>query len=78
MRGRHSCAILSMAGLHEMIAEDLDEYVSLAVRLATDAGYRGQLSEKISQLKHRVYRDTDCIRGLEDFLKRTVASFPKS
>lgn len=73
MRGRHSCAILSMAGLHEMIARDLDKYVSLAVRLATEVSYRAQLSEKISQLKHRVYRDAECIRGLEDFLRRVVS-----
>ena len=75
MRGRHSNAILSMAGLRDMIARDIDQYISFAVRLVTDAGWRKQASEKISELKHRVYRDTDCIRGLEDFLKRAVSSY---
>ncbi|MBN1569445.1 MAG: tetratricopeptide repeat protein [Acidobacteria bacterium] len=72
MRGRHSCAILSMAGLNEMIAKDIDEYVSLASRLATDSSLRGQFAEKISRHKQLIYRDMDCIRGLEDFLRRIV------
>jgi protein O-GlcNAc transferase len=75
MRGRHSYAILTMAGLDEMIAQDIDQYVALAARLGTDPQWRRQISEKTSQLKQKTYRDTDCIRGLEDFLRQAVASF---
>jgi protein O-GlcNAc transferase len=75
MRGRHSYAILTMAGLQELIAQDIDQYVSLAIRLGTDAGSRKQISEKISQLKGNVYWDTECVRGLEDFLKQAVSSY---
>jgi predicted O-linked N-acetylglucosamine transferase (SPINDLY family) len=78
MRGRHSYAILTMAGIHEMIAQDIDQYVSLAVRLGTDSNWRRQISEKISRLKSKVYCDTDCIRGLEDFLKQAVSSYAQT
>jgi protein O-GlcNAc transferase len=75
MRGRHSYAILRMAGLDELIAPDIDRYVALAGQLGRDVEARKQISEKISQLKHRVYCDTECVRGLEKFLKDAVTNF---
>jgi protein O-GlcNAc transferase len=75
MRGRHSYAILRMAGLDEMIVHNVEDYVSLAVRLGRDRELRKRFSEKIAERKPRVYRDTGCIRGLEDFLKSAVASY---
>ena len=70
MRGRHTTAILKMTGVVETIAATIDEYVSTAVRLAKDAPLRTAIKAKISQDKHRVYRDGACIAALEDFLDR--------
>jgi protein O-GlcNAc transferase len=78
MRGRHSYAILRMAALDEMIAQDIDQYVSLAVRLGRDTEERKRISGKISQLKHRLYHDTECVKGLESFLKDAVVSFSEA
>jgi protein O-GlcNAc transferase len=78
MRGRHSYAILRMAGLDEMIAQDIDQYVSLAGRLGRDTDARKQISDKISQLKNRLYRDTECVKSLESFLKDAVSRFSEA
>jgi protein O-GlcNAc transferase len=72
MRGRESEAILNMMGITETIAGSIDEYVMLAVRLAKDPEWRRQVSLKIRENKHRVYRDKACISALEEFLEGAV------
>jgi predicted O-linked N-acetylglucosamine transferase (SPINDLY family) len=75
MRGRHSMAILKMMGVTETIAETIDDYIRISVRLARDVSWRMQIKDKIAKSKYRVYRDRSCIVGLEDFLTR-VARHP--
>jgi len=72
MRGRHSMAILRMMGVTETIAETIDDYVSIAVRLARDVPWRMAVKAKISANKHRIYFDSACILGLEQFLNHVV------
>jgi protein O-GlcNAc transferase len=72
MRGRHGSAILRMLGVEETIAASIDNYVSMAVRLARDPDWRMALRKKMSENKHRLYRDTACITALEDFLERAA------
>ena len=72
MRGRHSYAILTMIGVQETIASTLVEYIDLAERLGNDAEWRRQISEKMGEYKHRLYRDNTCITALEDFLIKAV------
>jgi protein O-GlcNAc transferase len=72
MRGRHTTAILKMMGVNETIASTVDDYVSTAIRLARDVSWRMAFKNKISENKHRVYRDTACVLALEDFLNRTT------
>jgi protein O-GlcNAc transferase len=74
MRGRHTHAILDMMGLKETEARDIDEYVAIAGRLGTDTEWRRHISERISQLKQRTYRDRVCIQGLEQFLEGAVST----
>jgi predicted O-linked N-acetylglucosamine transferase (SPINDLY family) len=70
MRGRHSMAILQMMDVTQTIAETVDDYVSIAVRLAKDAPWRAAVKADIAARKHRIYRDGACISGLERFLDR--------
>jgi predicted O-linked N-acetylglucosamine transferase (SPINDLY family) len=70
MRGRHSAAILKMMDITETIADDVDQYVSAAVRLAQNTEERATLSRKVAANKHLVYRDRQCIAALEQFLVR--------
>lgn len=68
MRGRHAYAILKMMGVEDTIAESVEEYIAIAVRLANDKRWREQTSASISRHKYRIYRDRECITGLEKFL----------
>jgi protein O-GlcNAc transferase len=78
MRGRHSMAILRMMGVTETIAETIDDYVSIAVRLARDVPWRMAVKAKISANKHRIYFDSACILGLEQFLTHVVRRNPST
>ena len=72
MRGRHSSAILQMMGIAETIAELVEDYISVAARLANDPRDRQALGRKIAIRKHALYRDRQCISAFEDFLERAV------
>ncbi|MBM3841183.1 MAG: tetratricopeptide repeat protein [Verrucomicrobia bacterium] len=68
LRGRHTYAILRRAGLDELIAGDVDEYVEIAVRLGRDANWRAMLGEKIRAQKMAVFNDLAPVRALENFV----------
>ena len=72
MRGRVSAGILRMMGMPETIAETIDGYVALAVRMARDTGFRAALKVRVARDKHRLYRDPASIAALEDFINRVV------
>jgi protein O-GlcNAc transferase len=72
MRGRHTMAILKMMGVTETIAESIDSYVSVAIRLARDLAWRTAVKRRLAANKHRVYRDRTCISALEEFLDRVA------
>ena len=68
MRSRHTAAILQMMGVEETIADTIDDYISIAVRLANHPDERHALGRKIAERKQRIYRDRECILALEKFL----------
>lgn len=72
MRGRVSAGILRMMDAPDGIAATIDEYVALAARIATDKDWRDALKRRVSENKHRLYRDRACIAGLEAFLDRAA------
>jgi predicted O-linked N-acetylglucosamine transferase (SPINDLY family) len=72
MRGRHSAAILDMMGLADTVAERVEDYVALAVRMARDPAWRAAQRGAIAARKDRVWHDRACIVALEDFLERAV------
>jgi protein O-GlcNAc transferase len=72
MRGRVSAGILRMMGMPETVAETLDDYVALAVRMGRDPGFRADIKKRVASDKHRLYRDRTCIAALEDFLDRAA------
>jgi predicted O-linked N-acetylglucosamine transferase (SPINDLY family) len=73
LRGRHSMAALRMMGVTETIAETVDEYVALAVRLGTESDWRAGIRDKMAAGRNRVYRDRACVTALEAFLVRAVS-----
>jgi len=68
MRGRHTMAMLELMGVADTIAATLDDYVSLAARIARDRERRLEIQKAIAGAKHRLYRDDACIAALEEFL----------
>jgi protein O-GlcNAc transferase len=78
MRGRHSAAILDGMGLSDLVAETLDDYVALAVRLGCDAAFRRDVRRRIAAGKHRVFGDEACVRALEAFLEPAVRAAPEN
>ncbi len=72
MRGRHAAAILNRMDVRETTAVSVEEYISIAVALGRDQARRGEASSRISASKHRVYRDLECIAGLESFVEQAV------
>ncbi len=72
MRGRHTMAILRMMDVTETITETLDDYVAVAVRLATDADWRRHVMTRMEANRHAVFGDRACIAELEAFLIRVT------
>jgi CRISPR-associated protein Csy1 len=68
MRGRQSLAMLRMAGLGDLVAEDEDEYVRLAVRLANDRPWREEAVRRLREGAGRLFDDPAPVEALEAFL----------
>ena len=73
MRGRHSYAYLKRINVTETVAQSVDEYVHLAVRLALDEAWREKVLSKQAANLHRLYDDLDCVFALEKFYQSWVA-----
>jgi len=72
MRGRHASAILTCAGLRQLIAADPDEYVKKAVRLATDEDERLEAAQACRAGMELIHADTSPVEAFQDFLEEEV------
>jgi protein O-GlcNAc transferase len=68
MRGRFGSAILEHLGLQDLVAEGEEAWVSLAVRLATDAALASDVRARMAATRGRLYEDKAPIRALERHL----------
>ena len=73
MRGRQTAAMLRIAGVEDTLADDDDTYVQIAVRLATDAAWRGDVVSRMAAGASRLFDDAEPIVELADFLQGTVS-----
>jgi predicted O-linked N-acetylglucosamine transferase (SPINDLY family) len=73
MRGRHTCAMLQVIGVTEMIASDLDNYVEIAVRLGLDSEWRAEISQRIAAGCDRLFEDSACVAALDAFYREVAA-----
>jgi protein O-GlcNAc transferase len=73
MRGRHTAAILQRIGCEATIAGSMDQYVSIAVRLAADPAWRSDVRRAVADGKHLAFGDLDYVRALEAFLVEQVS-----
>jgi predicted O-linked N-acetylglucosamine transferase (SPINDLY family) len=65
MRGRHCLAILQRLGLTDTIANDMEDYVQIAVKLARDRKLREHLRAETLHRKNRIFDDSEPILALE-------------
>lgn len=72
MRGRHSLAMLKRMGLTETIADDVDHYVDIAVRLAADPEFYRIVKKKTEDRSDRLYKDESAVRALEKFYLKAL------
>ena len=74
MRGRHSAAILTAAGLHEGLATSRDDYVARAVRFARDRTALAAYAARTAVQRETLWRNADTTRALEAFLLREIGA----
>lgn len=72
MRGRLASGVMRTLGLAELVAGTPDEYVAIAVRLATDPAYRHGLRARITGTAATLYEDVAAVRALEVQLEAIV------
>lgn len=72
MRGRHTAAMLTRMDLPELIADDAEDFIVRATRLAQDGSARERLRGLIRDRKLRLYRDDDVVAALADLLTRKI------
>jgi predicted O-linked N-acetylglucosamine transferase (SPINDLY family) len=72
LRGRITYGMYRAMQVMDCVAGTPDEYVEIALRLATDAGYREAIGAKIRAAAGRLFEDLDAVRELERFLQWAV------
>lgn len=72
MRGRQSFAMLKAMGCDELIARDSANYVSIALSVGRDAGFRSAISSRIVSGRDKLFSRNEPIRALESFLLDAV------
>ena len=64
----HLRRIYRKMGVLDCVAKTSDQYVDIAVRLATETDYRAGVRDKILAARDRIYEDVEAARELEKFL----------
>ncbi len=76
MRGRLASAVMQRLGLPELIARNTEEYLALAVSLATDSTFNQRIRARLRECKAVLFRDHAPIEALEQFLIQTLRGAP--
>ena len=74
MRGRQSQAMLEILGVPELIADNSEDYVAIALRLAADAQYREAIRQRILANREELFGRSEPLHALALHLERIHAS----
>jgi predicted O-linked N-acetylglucosamine transferase (SPINDLY family) len=69
MRGRVTEGCYRQMGVTELVADSLDSYVEIALRLTNDAAWRERLKNEIAARSSALFEDARVVTELEDFLR---------
>jgi predicted O-linked N-acetylglucosamine transferase (SPINDLY family) len=64
-RGRYTLACYRKMGLLDCVARDADDYIDIAVRLGTNADYRGQITAAIGRASVVLFEDIEAVHEHE-------------
>jgi predicted O-linked N-acetylglucosamine transferase (SPINDLY family) len=78
MRGRQSAGMLEVLGATDLIAANRDEYLRIAVRLATDRAWRNEQRARIASGRNRLFDDSAPIDRLQRFLQDVAVADVRS
>src|SRR5438270_5138482 len=65
-RERHTYGMYRAMGFMELVAQSTDEYVELALRVAGDAAYRANCSQRIAESCGVLFENRDFVRQIEN------------
>lgn len=68
MRGRHTVSMLKKMDVDELVAGNVEEYLSICDRLLDDAGFYGSIKARIAQAEPLLFADTDVASAFEAFI----------
>jgi len=77
MRGRLASAILKRIGLRELIAQDEDEFINIAVKTIRDQTYNHLIRDKLNTNRDLLYMDLKPVRALEKFIEEVYPTLKK-
>jgi predicted O-linked N-acetylglucosamine transferase (SPINDLY family) len=69
LRGRITYALYRQMGIDALIARDADDYVQLALRLASDRSWREELSSQIHAASAKIFENNNVIGEFEQFFE---------
>ena len=72
LRNRITYAQYTAMDIDDAIASDAEDYVKIAVRLATDPDARADVSRRILEHNEKLYENALAVRELEEFLRERV------
>lgn len=78
MRGRVTLGCYQQLGVMDCVAQDAQQYVELANRLACDTEYRSDVSQRIRAAGDRLFENRAAVREIEEFLARAVTQANQS
>jgi predicted O-linked N-acetylglucosamine transferase (SPINDLY family) len=72
-RGRHTQGMYRKMGWTSLVAGSPEQYVDIAVRIATDPDARAEASREILERCGVLYEDADVVRGFESFFRSALS-----
>jgi len=66
MRGRHTVSMLQVLELPELIAQDVDDYIAISIRLMQDSDFFAHVKQKIASRKQRLFHDISVAKAFRN------------
>lgn len=74
LRGRSACGLYQQMEMTDLIASSYEDYVEIAVKLATNSDYRQRIKEKILKQNHILYNNQAGVNEFYQQLKTILAT----